>query len=108
MSTTEKSSVLGLQGLKIDGNWYAPRDYLKSHKDVVDARITCDSNSSGDWDGFFVVKEGEQYAVYSFDQCNLMFGDTGYSLSTADSPTIITDDLDMDVIEACYCDAVYA
>lgn len=54
-----------------DGNWFAPRDYLKSLKSTIEIDFICQTSSSGDWVGYVIKKVKKSFGLFLFRQENL-------------------------------------
>lgn len=84
----------------IEGNWYAPQEYLNSLPSVVYVELMDTMSSAGDWSGMLVRKSGKKYQVYSFSQenrypnggFNLSISRMLYSQDTMPSDEVLADD----------------
>ena len=94
----------------IQGNWYAPRNFLNDFKSVqyVDLINTC--SSAGDWDGLMFQKIGNTIYLIPFSQSN-NYPYSGFTLYTdnvwGELHCKLTQ-LQIDGVIQAYCDEVYA
>jgi hypothetical protein len=64
--------------------WFAPRNFLRALPGVVKCELINMSSSSGDWDGYYAVKDAEgKISIIDFAQEN-RFPNSGYTLRTGD------------------------
>lgn len=70
------------QEVQVDGSWYAPLEHLKEQEGVTEAHHWDTTSSAGDWDGYFIQKQGNKYYLITFYQENNGFGNVGFTLHT--------------------------
>lgn len=74
--------------MNIDGNWYAPIEFIEtSYKSIVMAEYYNMSSSAGDWDGYFIQKIGDNYYLILFSQENNGINTNGFTLYTSSNPS---------------------
>ncbi len=70
----------------IDGNWFAPRNFLRDNfEDVVFCDHINTTSSAGNWEGLILQRQQDKVNVILFSQENC-FPNDGFSLSTAEKP----------------------
>jgi hypothetical protein len=98
------NNILTNRQYKIDGNWYAPRDYLQSYKSVIKVELYNTMSSSGTWDGFFIQRIGKKLYMINFSQDN-NFPRGGFTLYTGNKNELYEDELpDNDTLYQLYED----
>lgn len=57
---------------EVEGTWYAPQKFLsENYTTVVRSELWNTSSSAGDWDGYFVQRQGSRYYLIIFWQENM-------------------------------------
>ena len=57
---------------EVEGTWYAPQRFLtEKYSTVVRAELWNTTSSAGDWDGYFVQRNGNRYYLIIFWQENI-------------------------------------
>jgi hypothetical protein len=64
------NNILENRTYKIDGNWYAPENHLKSFSSVVKVELCDTTSSAGDWAGYLIQKIGKVSYFIPFNQVN--------------------------------------
>lgn len=52
----------------ISGNCYSPLKYLQNLKKVAEADLLDTMSSSGDWSGYFIIKNKKDFSIFFFNQ----------------------------------------
>lgn len=78
----------------IDGNWFAPRNFLRDNfEDVVFCDHINTTSSAGNWEGLVLQRQQDKVKVILFSQENCFPGD-GFSLVTAEKPFMEISEVD--------------
>ena len=67
---------------QIEGNWYAPMQFLKRFKSVIRVELTDTTSSAGDWSGHLVQRSGNRCHFIMFSQVNNWPRSNGFTLTT--------------------------
>ena len=95
----------------IEGNWYAPEQFLEQYKSVLRVKLLNIGSSAGDWDGiFFQLINGIVYGI-PFSQEN-NYPNSGFTLYTGEvyfscEYSIWNDTIENKIIED-YCEMTYS
>jgi hypothetical protein len=91
----------------ISGNCYSTLKYLQNLKKVVAADLLDTMNTSGNWGGYFIIKNKKDFSIYFFNQekqikqSPISYYDLYYDLriKTAEMPS----DEDLNQLYYTYC-----
>lgn len=95
----------------IQGNWYAPSEFLRQYISVLRVKLLNTTSSAGDWDGiFFQLINGIVYGI-PFGQEN-NYPNSGFTLYTGEvyfscEYSIWNDAIENQIIED-YCEMTYS
>lgn len=85
-------NLLTARTYQVDGNWYAPEEFLQGFSSVVKTELFNTTSSAGDWDGYFIQKILNRYYLIIFSQVNNGFGASGFTLYTDRKPKAVFKD----------------